>query len=50
MILQLKAFRAGERGSDAAGKDVNGRIMAGVARGMTDAQMKAVAEYAQGLR
>ncbi|HET9337465.1 MAG TPA: c-type cytochrome [Casimicrobiaceae bacterium] len=49
-VLQLKAFRAGERGNDAAGKDVNGRIMAGVARGMTDAQMKAVAEYAQGLR
>jgi cytochrome c553 len=49
-VLQLKAFRAGERGNDAAGKDINGRIMAGVARGMTDAQMKAVAEYAQGLR
>lgn len=49
-ILQLKAFRAGERGNDAAGKDINGKIMAGVARGMTDAQMKAVAEYAQGLR
>jgi cytochrome c553 len=49
-VAQLKAFRAGERGNDAAGKDANGRIMAGVARGMTDAQMKAVAEYAQGLR
>jgi cytochrome c553 len=49
-IAQLKAFRSGERGNDAAGKDRNGRIMAGVARGMTDAQMKAVAEYAQGLR
>jgi len=49
-IAQLKAFRAGERGNDAAGKDRNGKIMAGVARGMTDAQMKAVAEYAQGLR
>ncbi|HVJ73566.1 MAG TPA: c-type cytochrome [Casimicrobiaceae bacterium] len=49
-ILQLKAFRAGERGNDAAGKDINGKIMAGVARGMTDAQMRAVAEYAQGLR
>jgi cytochrome c553 len=49
-VAQLKAFRSGERGSDAAGKDRNGRIMAGVARGMTDAQMKAVAEYAQGLR
>ena len=49
-VGQLKAFRAGERGSDPAGKDLNGKIMAGVARGMTDAQMKAVAEYAQGLR
>ena len=49
-VAQLKAFRAGERGSDAGGKDLNGKIMAGVARGMTDAQMKAVAEYAQGLR
>jgi cytochrome c553 len=49
-VAQLKAFRAGERGSDAAGKDLNGKIMAGVARGMTDAQMRAVAEYAQGLR
>ena len=38
------------RTRDAAGKDLNGKIMAGVARGMTDAQMKAVAEYAQGLR
>ena len=49
-VAQLKAFRSGERGSDAAGKDLNGKIMAGVARGMTDAQMKAVAEYAQGLK
>ena len=49
-VAQLRAFRAGERGNDAAGKDLNGKIMAGVARGMTDAQMKAVAEYAQGLR
>ena len=49
-VAQLKAFRSGERGSDPAGKDRNGKIMAGVARGMTDAQMKAVAEYAQGLR
>jgi cytochrome c553 len=48
---QLKAFLRGERGSDPAGKDLNGKInMAGVARGLTDAQMKVVAEYAQGLR
>ena len=47
---QLKAFKGGERGADAGGKDQTGRIMAAVARGMSDAQMKAVAEYAQGLR
>lgn len=49
-VAQLQAFRAGQRGNDAAGKDANGKVMAGVARGMTDAQMRAVAEYAQGLR
>jgi cytochrome c553 len=43
---QMKAFKAGERGSD---KDVNGRIMATIAAKMTDAQMKAVAEYTSGL-
>jgi cytochrome c553 len=47
---QLKAFKSGERGIDKAGKDVNGRVMHGVARAMTDFQMKAVSEYAQGLR
>jgi cytochrome c553 len=45
---QLKAFKAGERGAD--GKDVNGQIMATIAARMTDAQMKAVAEYVSGLR
>lgn len=49
-LAQLKAFKSGERGMDTAGKDINGRIMNGVARGMSEAQMKAVAEYAQGLR
>ena len=49
-IAQLKAFKAGERGADKDGKDINGRIMAMVAAKMTDAQMKAVAEYASGLR
>jgi len=49
-LLQLKAFKAGERGMDNAGKDVNGRIMAGVVRGMSESQMKALADYAQGLR
>jgi len=47
---QLKAFKAGERGADAAGKDVNGRVMQSIARQMSDAQMKAVADYAAGLR
>jgi cytochrome c553 len=47
---QLKAFKAGERGMDKDGKDVNGRVMHGVVKAMTDRQMKAVAEYAAGLR
>ena len=47
---QLKAFKAGERGADAAGKDVNGRVMTAIASKMTDEQMKAVADYAAGLR
>jgi cytochrome c553 len=47
---QLKAFRSGERGADKGGKDVNGRIMAAITYKMTDAQMKAAAEYASGLR
>jgi len=47
---QLKAFQAGERGADKEGKDVNGRIMAAIAAKMTDAQMKALADYTAGLR
>jgi cytochrome c553 len=47
---QLKAFWAGERGADKDGKDTNGRIMAMIAMKMTDAQMKAAAEYTSGLR
>ena len=46
---QLKAFKSGERGADKDGKDINGRIMATIAAKMTDAQMKAVAEYTSGL-
>jgi cytochrome c553 len=42
--------KAGERGADKAGKDVNGRVMATIAGHMTDDQMKAVADYAMGLR
>jgi len=48
--LQLQAFKSGARGSDAEGKDVNGRIMATIAEKMTDAQMKAASEYTTGLR
>ncbi|MFO1322618.1 MAG: c-type cytochrome [Burkholderiales bacterium] len=47
---QLKAFKAGERGNDKDGKDVQGRIMAAVAARMDDTQMKALADYAAGLR
>ncbi len=47
---QLKAFQSGTRGADPGGKDVNGSIMHSIAQRMTDAQMKAVAEYAAGLR
>ena len=49
-FAQLKAFKAGERGADPGGKDVNGRIMNTVAQQLTDAQMKAIADYAAGLR
>lgn len=47
---QLKAFKAGERGADAPGKDLNGRIMNTIAQKLSDEQMKAVADYAAGLR
>jgi len=47
---QLKAFKSGERGNDKAGKDVQGRIMAEIAQKMSDAQMKALSDYAAGLR
>jgi cytochrome c553 len=47
---QLKAFASGGRGADPEGKDVNGRIMSAIAQKMSDAQMKAAAEYMSGLR
>ena len=47
---QLRAFRVGERGADKDGKDVNGKIMATIAARMTEAEMKALAEYTSGLR
>jgi cytochrome c553 len=49
-LAQLKAFKAGERGMDAAGKDANGRVMAQVAARMSDKEMQAAAQYASGLR
>ncbi len=42
--LQLKAFRSGARANDPSG------MMRGVALRMTDAEIKAVAEYVAGLR
>jgi cytochrome c553 len=50
VYAQLEAFKAGKRGADPGGEDVNGRIMVSIARDMTDEQMKAVADYAAGLR
>ena len=47
---QLKAFKSGERGADKDGKDVNGKIMGTIAGRMSEAQMKAVADYMAGLR
>ncbi len=44
---RLKAFRAGETWGDA--DDANGKIMADVAKNMTDEEIKAVASYIQGL-
>jgi len=49
-LAQLKAFKAGERGMDKTGKDVNGRVMAQVAARMSDEEMHAVTQYASGLR
>jgi cytochrome c553 len=47
---QLQAFKSGQRGNDAAGKDAQGRIMASIAQKLTDTQMKALADYTSGLR
>ena len=47
---QLQAFKSGQRGNDAAGKDAQGRVMASIAQKLTDTQMKALADYASGLR
>ena len=50
VYAQLKAFNSGARGADPGGQDANGRIMGAIAHDMSDAQMKAVADYAEGLR
>jgi len=49
VYAQLKAFKAGERGNDKEGKDVNGRVMAQIASRMSDSEMQAVAQYIAGL-
>ena len=48
-LAQLKAFKAGERGMDKDGKDVNGRVMAQVAARLSDSEMQAVVQYTSGL-
>ena len=48
-FAQLQAFKAGERGMDKDGKDVNGKIMTQIAARMSAHDMRAVAEYAAGL-
>ena len=47
---QLRAFKIGDRGADKEGKDVNGAIMSTIASRLNDQQMKALADYASGLR
>jgi cytochrome c553 len=48
-LAQLRAFKAGERGMDKEGKDVNGRIMAQIAGRMNERAIAAAAQYAAGL-
>jgi cytochrome c553 len=43
VVLQLKAFRSGERANDA------GKMMQNIAARMTDAEMQQVASYIEGL-
>lgn len=50
IYAQLKAFKAGERGMDKEGKDVNGTVMAQIAARMSEGEMQAVAQYVSGLR
>jgi cytochrome c553 len=46
---QLKAFSSGARGNDSTDKDINGHIMYTIAGKLTDANMHALAQFAQGL-
>ncbi|HEX3138105.1 MAG TPA: c-type cytochrome [Casimicrobiaceae bacterium] len=48
-LAQLRAFKAGERGMDKEGKDINGRIMAQIAGRMNERAIAAAAQYAAGL-
>lgn len=48
-FAQLQAFKAGTRGNDKDGKDVNGKIMTQIAARLSEQDMHAVAEYAAGL-
>jgi cytochrome c553 len=48
-LAQLKAFKAGDRGADKEGKDVNGKVMAQIASRMSEREMQAAAEFASGL-
>jgi cytochrome c553 len=48
-LAQLQAFKAGQRGMDKEDKDINGRVMAQIAGRMSEAEMRAVADYAAGL-
>ena len=48
-LAQLRSFKAGERGMDKEGKDVNGRVMAQIAARMNDREIAAAAQYVAGL-
>lgn len=49
-LAQLRAFQTGERGRDKRGKDSNGALMATIAKSLTDHEIRALADYAAGLR
>jgi cytochrome c553 len=49
-FAQLQAFKAGDRGMDKEGKDINGKVMSQIASRMSEREMRAVAEYTAGLR